>query len=98
MNERERDVEKWLRKEIEKMGGLAFKWTSPGNDGVSDRIVILPGGRVHFVELKTDGGEPRPLQVWQLERLRHLGCNAEVIRGMDEAAAFIEEVRDAIHM
>jgi len=98
MNERERDVEKWLRKEIEKMGGLAFKWTSPGNDGVPDRIVILPGGRVHFVELKTDGGKPRPVQVWQLGRLRHLGCNAEVIRGMDEAREFIEEVRDAIHM
>lgn len=93
---RERDIEKWLRHQIESMGGLAFKFTSPGNDGVPDRLAVLPGGLIYFIELKTDRGRLSPLQVWQQDRLRQLGVNVAVIKGMDEAAEFIEEVRDAI--
>lgn len=94
---RERDIEKWLRRQIESMGGLAFKFTSPGNDGVPDRLAVLPGGLIYFIELKTDRGRLSPLQVWQQDRLRQLGVNVAVIKGMDEAVEFIEEVRDAIH-
>ena len=93
---RERDIEKWLRRQIERMGGQAFKFTSPGNDGVPDRLAVLPGGLIYFVELKTDRGRLSPLQVWQQDRLDALGCQVRTIRGMDEAAAFIEEVRYAI--
>ena len=42
---REREIEKWLREQIKNLGGKALKFTSPGNDGVPDRIVFLPGGR-----------------------------------------------------
>ena len=94
---RERDIEKSLRRQVENLGGLAFKFTSPGNDGVPDRLAVLPGGFIYFVELKTDRGRLSPLQEWQHDRLRQLGVKVAVIRGMDEAAAFIEEVRDAIH-
>lgn len=94
---RERDIEKWLRRQVENLGGLAFKFTSPGNDGVPDRLAVLPGGLIYFIELKTDRGRLSPLQVWQQDRLRQLGVNVAVIRGMDEAVEFIEEVRDAIH-
>ena len=93
---RERDIEAKLRQAIEKDGGLFFKFVSPGNDGVPERLAVLPGGRIYFIELKTDRGRLSPLQVWQQDRLRQLGVNVAVIRGMDEAAAFIEEVRDAI--
>ena len=92
---RERDIEKWLRRQVESLGGLAFKFTSPGNDGVPDRLAVLPGGLIYFVELKTDRGRLSPLQVWLQDRLRQLGVNVAVIRGMDEAVEFIEEVRDA---
>ena len=93
---RERDIEKWLRRQVERLGGLAFKFTSPGNDGVPDRLAGLPGGLIYFIELKTDRGWLSPLQVWQQDRLRQLGVNVAVIKGMDEAVEFIEEVRDAI--
>ena len=53
----EKDIEDWLNKQIEKMGGLAFKFVSPGNPGVPDRIYILPDGRVWFVELKQQLGK-----------------------------------------
>ena len=92
---RERDIEKWLRRQVENLGGLAFKFTSPGNDGVPDRLAVLPGGTIYFIELKTDRGRLTPIQRWQQDRLRQLGVNVAVIKGMDEAAEFIEEVRDA---
>lgn len=96
---RERDIEKWLRRQIESMGGKFMKFTSPGNNGVPDRLAVLSGGLIYFIELKTDRGRLTPIQVWQIDRLRQLGVNAAVIRGMDEARSFIEEVQDAvIHM
>ncbi len=97
--QRERDVEKWLCNQVKKLGGHAYKFVSPGCDGVPDRIIILPGGRVYFVELKTDKGQPSLIQEWQMRFLSDLGCDVRLIRGMDEARVFIEEVQDAsIHM
>lgn len=53
---RESKVEMILVRGIRKLGGWAYKWVSPGNDGVPDRIVILPGQRPIFVELKAERG------------------------------------------
>ena len=58
---RERDVEKILVGEVKRLGGRAYKWVSPGNDGVPDRIVIFPGRKPVFVELKTETGKLSPL-------------------------------------
>lgn len=93
---RERDIEKWLRHQIEGMGGKFMKFVSPGNDGVPDRIAILPDGQIWFIELKAESGRLSPIQVWQQDRLDTLGCQVRTIRGMDEARAFIEEVQDVI--
>lgn len=92
--QRERDIEKWMREKIEQLGGQFMKWVSPGNDGVPDRIAILPGGDVYFIELKTDQGHSTRIQEWQQQRLRRLGCNVREVRGMTEARQFIEEVVD----
>jgi len=89
----ERDVERWLRRQIEGMGGLFFKFTSPGNAGVPDRIAVLPGGLVWFVELKDDGGQPSRLQKWQIARLRAKGIPATVVRGRSDAAALADKIR-----
>lgn len=94
---RERDIEKRLVREIRRMGGEAYKWTSPGNDGVPDRIVMLPGGRLIFVELKADDGTLRPVQRVQIGRLRKLGQRAEVVRGAKGLEDFLERIRDEIH-
>ena len=92
MEKRERDIESSLRRQVEKMGGKFMKFTSPGNDGVPDRIAILPGGRVWFVELKREGEKPTAVQKWQLEQLRKMGCNVALIIGKQEARAWIREV------
>lgn len=85
MEKRERDIEKWLREKIQQLGGVAMKFTSPGNDGVPDRIAVLPGGRIWFVELKREGEKPTAIQKWQMEQLRKMGCNVALITGKQEA-------------
>ena len=86
-------IEAWLNARIREMGGLSYKFVSPGNLGVPDRIYILPGGSVWFVELKTETGRLAKLQIWQGRRLQTAGCNYRVIKGMDEAKAFVDELQ-----
>lgn len=76
---RESTIEAYLRDEIKKIGGKAYKFVSPGNDGVPDRLVCLPGGQVIFVELKAPGKTPTALQERQQEKLRSLGFDVRVI-------------------
>lgn len=85
MKRRERDIESGLRRQVEKKGGKFMKFTSPGSDGVPDRIAVLPGGRVWFVELKREGEKPTAIQKWQMEQLRKMGCNVALIAGKQEA-------------
>lgn len=58
----EKDIEAYLVKRVKSVGGRAYKFVSPSNRGVSDRIVCLPDGTTHFIELKRPGGKVSPLQ------------------------------------
>lgn len=90
---REATIEARLVREVRKLGGLCYKFTSPGNPGVPDRIVILPGGRTIYVELKTEIGRLAKLQQWQIEELRKRGAEVRVLKGLDQVTAFLEEVK-----
>lgn len=85
---KESAVEDILRKEVQKLGGRAYKFVSPGNEGVPDRIVIFPGTTPIFVELKTEKGRLSKLQKVQLKRLEDLGQNVTVIRGVEGVVDF----------
>ena len=87
----EKDIEKLFRDEIKKAGGKAYKFTSPGNDGVPDRIVMLPGGRIVFVELKTDTGKLSKLQELQCRQIAELGQTVRVLHGLAEVRDFFME-------
>ena len=91
----EKDIERYIRQEIEAMGGLCLKFISPGNAGAPDRIIMLPGGRVWFAEIKTTGGRVRPLQRWWQKRLQKVGIRSLVIHNRVEAEVFITLLRDA---
>ena len=71
---KESAIEARLVREVKKRGGLCYKFTSPGNPGVPDRIVILPGGTTVYVELKTEIGRLAKVQKWQIEELRRRGA------------------------
>ena len=58
----EKEIERHFIWTVERMGGITYKFTSPGRKGVADRIACLPDGSTWFVELKTKGGRLSPLQ------------------------------------
>lgn len=89
---RESELEKILVDEVRKEGGKAYKWISPGNDGVPDRIVFLPGGGVYFVELKTDTGVVSPKQKVQLKKLHDLGQKTCVVKGLGGMIIFFNDI------
>ncbi len=91
--ERERDVEKYLRRNLGSLGCLFLKWVSPGEDGVPDRILIMPGGKICFVEVKTDTGHMTGLQMMWQRKLRKMGCSAVTVYGMTGAKELIEVVK-----
>lgn len=74
VKEREKDTEPYLCEQVRQLGGRAYKFISPGCAGVPDRIVILPGGHIFFVETKSEGRTSTALQRKIQRELRKLGC------------------------
>jgi len=90
---RESYIEKRLMQEVKKRGGLAMKFVSPGLDGVPDRIVLLPGGRIAFVEVKAPGQKMRPLQLRRKEQLSDLGFKVYTLDDTEKIHSIISEVQ-----
>lgn len=88
----ERELERILVSETKKLGGWAYKFVSPGNSGVPDRIVIFPGQKPIFVELKTENGELSALQYVQFNRLLKLEQYVTVVRGIDGLSQFFQDL------
>ena len=89
---REKDIEKELAARTRAMGGIAPKFTSPGFDGMPDRLVLLPGGRMGCVELKAPGKKPRALQMSRHKLLRRLGFKVYVIDEINQIDSVLEEI------
>lgn len=87
---KESEIEARLVRGVKALGGVAYKFVSPGNVGVPDRLVVLPGGRVIFVELKAEGGRLSPMQRRQMTRLRQLGADAREVKSETGVARFLE--------
>ena len=86
----EKEIESYLVKRVKELGGRSYKWVSPGNVGVPDRIVLLPGGRIIFVELKQPGKRPTAVQRVVMAQLRALDFRAtwtDSKEGVDEILA-----------
>ena len=89
---RENEIERVLALSVKKMGGMAVKFVSPGLDGVPDRIVLLPGKKIAFVELKAPGKKPRPLQEKRKRQLEGLGFPVYVIDGLGQIGGVLDEI------
>ena len=88
---REKDVEQRLVRAVKKQGGLCPKFVSPGMAGMPDRLVLLPGRRLAFVEVKAPGQRPRPLQLHRHEQLRALGFPVFVLDDPEDVPALLKE-------
>lgn len=90
----EKDIERKLVSGVRSIGGIAYKFVSPGNDGVPDRMVCLPGGRVIFIELKTERGRLTVRQERQIGRLTAMGMDCRVLYGEKQVEDFLLELKD----
>lgn len=88
----EAKIENYLKKQIESIGGKAYKFVSPGVSGVPDRIVLLPQGKIFFIELKASDKKLRKLQEYRAKELRNLGFDVRTIDSMVKVDLFIEGV------
>ena len=92
---REKYIENELVKTVRAAGGICPKLISPGTDGMPDRMVLLPGGKIGFVEVKTPGKRPRPLQMRRHRILRSLGFKVFVLDDVEQIGGIIDEILSA---
>ena len=90
---REKVIEQKLVQKVKEMGGMALKFISPGLDGVPDRLVLLPVGRMAFVELKAPGRHLRPLQEKRKRQLQALGFLVFCIDDEKQIGGVLDAIR-----
>ena len=90
---KEKQVEYRLVSQVQKAGGMAVKFVSPGMAGVPDRIVLMPGGRVAFVEVKRPGGKMRPLQLRRKRQIEDLGFQVFCLDDPDLIGGMIDAIQ-----
>ncbi|MFM1524469.1 MULTISPECIES: VRR-NUC domain-containing protein [Helcococcus] len=88
----EKNIEKRLIDEVKKKKGLCLKFISPSMTGIPDRIVLLPNGRIGFVEVKGPGEKPRPIQLKRIKELKSLGCKVFVLDEIDQIDEVIKKI------
>lgn len=91
----EKYIERKLTEAVKRMGGLAPKFVSPGLDGVPDRIVLLPMGRIIFVELKAPNQKLRPLQIRRKKQLERLGFKVYCIDRPEQIGELLDEIQSS---
>ena len=96
MTKLEKEIEQKLRQSVERRGGWCLKWVCPGWSGVPDRIILLPGARVYFAELKRPkGGKLSALQVKWHAWLSKLGFGCFIIWDEEDLANFLDFLSEA---
>jgi hypothetical protein len=88
----EKAIETKLREEVKKSGGLALKFSSSYYTGIPDRIILLPGGKIIFVELKAPGKKPTPIQEVAIRKLRGMDFWVEVVDSCQTLEQLITEI------
>jgi len=88
----EKTLERNLRDRVKQLGGLAIKVWPVSVTGLPDRLVLMPGGRVYFVELKTPGEKPKPHQLAAHRLLKNLGFTVAVIDSAETLKKFLEDI------
>lgn len=88
-------IERKLVAAVKNRGGICPKWVSPGYDGVPDRIVLLPGMKIGFVEVKAPGEKPRALQLARHRLLRKLGFIVFILDDPQQIGGILDAIYSA---
>ncbi len=89
---REKQIEQKLVKAVKAKGGLCLKFVSPSFDGMPDRLILLPVGKIAFAELKATGKKPRPLQIARHKTLMSLGFRVFIIDSTEQIKTILDEM------
>lgn len=87
----EKKIEQKLKKIIDDAGGMCIKFPASFLNGFPDRICLLPGGKIFFVELKSKGKTPEPLQLAIHRQIRKLGFKVFVIDSEEQLLTLLDE-------
>jgi hypothetical protein len=90
---RENVIERALVAEVKRRGGMALKFNSMGCNGVPDRLVLLPGSRIAFVEVKAPGEVMRPLQKRRKRQIEVLGFPVYCLDSLEGIEVILDEVQ-----
>lgn len=90
----EKLIEKKLREKAKSLGGIALKLYSAYHTGLPDRLILMPGGKASFAEIKTTGKKPTLLQEKAIAELRALGFKAEVVDSLEALDKFVEDLKN----
>ena len=90
---REKQIEQKLVQAVRKKGGLCLKFVSPNFDGMPDRLILLPHGKIAFAELKAPGKKPRPLHIARHKILMKLGFRVYVIDSAEQIGVMLDEIQ-----
>ncbi len=90
---REKSIEQKLVKAVKAAGGICPKLVCPGFDGMPDRMVLLPHGRLGFVEVKAPKQKPRPLQTARHLLLTRLGFKVYVLDSPEQIGGIIDGIQ-----
>jgi hypothetical protein len=88
----EKAIEAYLVKRVTAAGCLCLKYTNPNMVGYPDRLVVEPNGLVQWVELKSKGQHPSPIQLVRFGELRDLGHEIFVCSSRDDVDKFIRQL------
>ena len=92
---REKMIEQKLRAAVKDRSGLCLKFLSPGFDGIPDRIILLPNGKIAFAEVKAPGKVMRPLQERRKRQLEALGFSVFCVDSIEMIGGILNEIHSA---
>lgn len=88
----EKEIEKKVGEYAKKLDCLYYKFTSPNQRAVPDRMIVAPGGAVGFLELKRKGQKPTALQQLEMNRLKDKGCTVHWVDNVSDGKLFIDKL------
>lgn len=92
---REKQIEQKLAQAVRKSGGMCLKFVSSNFDGMPDRLILFPGGKIAFAELKAPSKKPRPLQIARHKVLMKLGFRVYIIDSVEQIGVILDEIQSS---